>query len=166
MSDYPECDRMAEASELTPPIGEFLDWLTSQGVQLMVWREDLTDVRPTDPVCPVRRRPALEERRIGEPGKLPCDPARDDGPAGNLPYYMGHCKHWQHPDQAIGGGGAPGTCCHCGQGAEHEVAGLKAWVHDPRSTGQLLADWAGIDLKKVEAERQQILAGLQAANQA
>ncbi len=157
---------MAEASKLTQSIGEFLDWLRSQDVQLMVWREDLTDLRPTDPVCPVRRRPALEELRIGAPEKLPCDPARDDGPVGNLPYYMGHCKHWQHPDQATGGGGQPGTCCLCGRDTEHEVTGLQAWVHEPRSTEQLLADWAGIDLNKVEAERRRILAGLQEATRA
>lgn len=37
---YPECGRLAAAAEQTQVIGEFIDGLHGQGVQLMIYRED------------------------------------------------------------------------------------------------------------------------------
>jgi hypothetical protein len=44
------------------------------------------------------------------------------------------------------------------------VTGLKAFMHEQRGTMQLLADWAGIDLAKIEAEKRQMLTAIRAAN--
>lgn len=99
--------------------------------------------------------PEYESQRLTD---LPCDPTRDDSPAGHLPYWMGHCRHWQHPGQRADGDAKQGVCCRCGKGRDYEVTGLKAFVHERRSITQLLADWAGIDLDKIEAEKRQMLA--------
>lgn len=32
MSDYPECEKMKDVSDLSQAIGEFIDWLPSQGL--------------------------------------------------------------------------------------------------------------------------------------
>ena len=157
MNDYPESKRLAAAAEQTQAIGEFIDWLESQGVQLMTYREDLTDYRPTDPECevPVRRDTAR-----------PCDPTRDDdGDAKPRSWWLRHCLHWQDPERPAEGDGTEGTCCRCGKEREYVIP-VRGWVHEQRGTGQLLADWAGIDLQKVEAERRSILAGIPAANRA
>lgn len=155
MSNYPECDKLAEASKVTQPIGEFLDWLSSQRIQLMTWREDLTDTRPTDSDCHMRCRENRED---------PCWPTSEsdlyDGE-----YYKTHCLHWHDPERAEPEF-EPGTCCWCNQGRRYEVTGLKAWVSDPRNYEQLLADFMGIDLKKVDAERRQMLAAIREANEA
>lgn len=161
MNDYPESKRLAEASKVTQPVGEFLDWLQGQGVHLMTWREDLSDLRPTDERC------FLREGSDREGNRIPCRPAQD---AGNqlvpgTSWWNTHCLHWHNPDRKDGAGQEkPGTCCWCGKSQYHEVTGLKGWIDDPRSFEQLLADWAGIDLKKVEAERRQMLASLHKAS--
>lgn len=156
MSTYPECDKLAEASKQTQVIGEFLDWLATQHIQLMTWREDLTDSRPTGPDCDMRTRENRED---------PCWPTHEsdliDGE-----YYRTHCLHW-HGKMRVADddiAAEAGACCWCLKGRHYEVTGLQAWVHDSRSYEQLLADWAGIDLVKVEAERRQMLASLSAAN--
>ena len=150
MSDYPEHDRMAAVQEQTQAIGEFLGWLTNQGIQLMVWREDLTDLRLTDPKC--------REAERGSPA--PCAPQRPDGGGSYTPdgtvWWRQHCQHWTVSDD--------GECCRCGRGHFYEVTGIKSFVHDSRSVEQLLADWAGIDLDKIEAEKRQILAAIDGAN--
>lgn len=152
MTDYPEHDKQAKVVEQTQAIGEFLEWLQSQGVHLMTWREDLTDSRPTDGDCP-------RSRRGQEP--LACDPVHGDGePFGMLAYWRVHCKHWQDPERDAGENAEQGHCCRCSRGRFYEVTGIKSWTSEPRSIMQLLADWAGIDLKKIEAEKRQMLASL------
>jgi hypothetical protein len=158
MSDYPECDRLAEASKQTQPIGEFLDWLQTQGVQLMVWREDLTDSRPTDPKC--REREGSDRH-----SPLDCRPSATDETSGEY-HWQAHCMHWNDPDREAGENEKQGVCCYCRRGRHHEVTGLRSFVHERRGTEQLLADWAGIDLKKVDAERRQMLAAIRTANEA
>jgi hypothetical protein len=162
VSEYPECEKLAEASKVTQPIGEFLDWLNSQGIHLMTYREDLTDSRPTDPDCRKRRRLGHEENR-----KLPCWPTHESD-IGGADYYDTHCLHWHGREYEEGDSAdvEPGTCCFCGKGRHYEVTGLKAWVSDPRNYEQLLADFAGVDLKKVDTERRQMLASLREANEA
>lgn len=158
MSDYPEHDKMSEVSEQTQAIGEFLEWLTSEGVQLMIWREDMTDTRPTDPECPHKRRDCEG-----------CDHHRDDcaptegDEAGFRSYMFGHCKHWHDPEREAEGNAEQGHCCRCGKGRFYEVTGLKSWVHERRSINELLAGWAGIDLEKIEDEKRQMLARLRTA---
>lgn len=161
MSDYPECDKLAEASKLTQPIGEFLDWLQGQGVQLMTYREDLSDVHPTDPECTVRR---------DSDNPAPCDQMGDMGDdAKPRAWWRRHCLHWQgHADvldEGVGTTDNPDHCCRCGKGREHTIT-TRGWVHEQRGIEQLLADWAAIDLKKVDAERRQMLASLREANAA
>jgi hypothetical protein len=155
MSDYPEHDKQALVIEQTQAIGEFLDWLGSQGVNLMVWREDLTDSRPTDPECPKRQRDRLQG--------LPCQPTADDATRAEY-YFRAHCMHWNDPEREADSASQSGICCYCGKDQHYEVTGLRSWVHESRSTMQLLADWAGIDLKKIETEKRQMLASLRAAN--
>lgn len=40
MSDYPECDKLSSISAESEKIGEFIDWLSSQGIQLCTWVEN------------------------------------------------------------------------------------------------------------------------------
>ena len=156
VTDYPEAARLAEASKRTHPIGEFLDWLQGQGIQLMTWREDVADVRSTDPECQVRfdgDRPRS------------CDQVRDLGD-GMKPraWWRRHCLHWQDTRRDTSDGESAGRCCRCGKDQEYTIT-TEGWVPDQRRPEQLLADWAGIDLNQVEAERRRGLAHLQAANQ-
>lgn len=160
MSDYPECERLAEASKQAQPVGDFLDWLQTQGVQLMVYREDLKDYRPTDPECSVS---------FNSESPRPCDQVGDIGDGDDVKpraWWRRHCFHWQQHldllDEEPGGDAKPGRCCRCGQDREHEIT-TRGWVHEQRGIEQLLADWAGIDLKKVEAERRRMLASPPAA---
>ena len=49
MSDYPEHDRLAAISDQSQTCGEFLEWLQEDGLHLMRWRTDLTDIVPCGP---------------------------------------------------------------------------------------------------------------------
>lgn len=40
MSDYPECDKFLLVSAESEKIGEFIDWLSRQGIQLCTWVEN------------------------------------------------------------------------------------------------------------------------------
>lgn len=157
MGEYPEHQKMAGIAGQTQAIGEFLEWLEGQGVQLMTWHEDLTDSRPTDPECKARRR----ENRAD-----PCRPTSASD-IGGADYFATHCLHWHGKSRDAGDNiQEQGMCCWCGKGHYYEVAGLKAFVHEARGTMQLLADWAGIDLAKIEAEKRQMLEDIRAANEA
>lgn len=163
MTGYPEHDKLAAIQEHTQVIGEFLEWLASQGVQLMTWREDLTDSRPTDPECPHRWRDCDGCTHTHDD----CAPASgDETTYGLLAYSIAHCKHWQDPERKAGGNARQGVCCRCHRGRFYEVTGIRSWVHERRSTTQLLADWAGIDLGKIEAEKRQMLDSIRAAQEA
>ena len=156
MGDYPESKRLAAAAEQTQVIGEFIDWLQGQGVQLMIYREDLEDHRPTDPECEVS---------FNSDDVRPCDQVRDNGDGDHVKpraWWRRHCLHWQDTEHPAEGDGKEGTCCRCGKEREHVIT-TRGWVHEQRGAEQLLADWAGIDLKKVEAERRRMLASLPAA---
>jgi hypothetical protein len=157
MSDYPEHDKLSQVSEQTQAIGEFLEWLTGEGVQLMIWREDMTDTRRTDGDCPKAR----DAMKIG---KRPCDPTEGDD-AGWRSYMFGHCKHWQDAERKAEGDAKQGHCCRCGKGQFYEVTGIKSWTHERRSINELLAAWAGIDLEKIEAEKRQMLASLRSQSE-
>ena len=89
MCSYPEHDKLSLAASQTQAIGEFIDWLQGQGVQLMRYREDLADVRPTDPVCGARHR----ENRSD-----PCWPTSVSD-TGSADYYDTHCLHWHGQDR-------------------------------------------------------------------
>src|SRR5579872_4835327 len=54
MTSYPEHEKQAKVIDQAQAISEFLEWLAGQGVQLMTWREDLTDTRPDDD-CPAAK---------------------------------------------------------------------------------------------------------------
>jgi len=153
VSNYPEHDKQAEVVEQTQAIGEFIDWLGTQGIHLMMWREDLTDERPTDPECPVK---------VVRAAPNPCDPSRDG--SDDFSWYRRHCQHWQDPDREADGEARQGTCCRCQRGRHYEIRNVKAWTPPGRSTLQLLADWAAIDLRKIEAEKRQMLEACRAAN--
>lgn len=156
MSAYPEHDRQAKVVEQTQAIGEFLDWLESQGVQLMRYREDLEDIRPTDPDCRERKREYRAE---------PCWPTSASD-VGSADYYDTHCLHWHGKSRdADDNIQEPGLCCWCEKGHEYTIT-TRGWVHEQRGIVQLLADWAGIDLKKIEAEKRQMLAAIRSANEA
>ena len=43
---YPESDKMRKASEHSQAIGEFLEWMESQGIRRMQWRTEITDWVP------------------------------------------------------------------------------------------------------------------------
>lgn len=149
MSEYPEHEKLQAVTGETQAAGAFLEWLPTQGVQLMIWREDLSDIRLVDEQC--------MRRRTDGPGHDPaCAPQRPvDGDLYNdhgFAYWLGHCTHWEASDT--------GTCCRCGQGHYREVTGIHGWTPETRSVNQLLADWADIDQNKIEAEKRQMLAAL------
>jgi hypothetical protein len=112
MSNYPEHDKQAKVIEDAGTIGEFLEWLQSDGTHLMVWRTDMTDMRQCT-------------------GSI--YPARD----------------------------CPGEGCdRCGGEGFYEITGIEMWVDDRRSINALLADFFGIDLTKLNAEKAQMLADI------
>lgn len=155
MSSYPEHDKLRAVRDETGPAGEFLEWLSSQGIRLMTWREDLTDEWPTDPECHVKLD--LENQR-------PCDQARHiDGDTGTA-WWRRHCLHWQDPERETEGAATQGQCCRCGKGLTYVVT-AKSWVHETRDITQLLADWADIDQNKLEAEKRQIIADARRMNE-
>jgi len=156
VTGYPEHDKLQAAQPRTEVIGEFLEWLEGQGIQLMTWREDLTDSRPVDVKCAQHRR--------GEPSRS-CDP--DSSVAvEDIAWWVTHCMHWHVPERDAADGEQQGTCCRCGKGRFYVVTGIHGFVHERRGTEQLLADYAGIDLRKIEAEKRQMLAAIRSAGEA
>lgn len=154
MSTYPEHDKLQAVAEQTQVIGEFLEWLESQGIQLMIYREDLIDIRPTGQDCRKRHDRIRDD---------PCRPTSASG-IGSAFWWQTHCLHWhgklRDADDNIQ---EQGICCWCGKGAEYTIT-TRGWVHEQRGIQQLLADWAGIDLNKIEAEKRQMLTEIRAAN--
>lgn len=162
MSGYPEHDKMSVVTDETQAAGDFVNWLAEQGIHLMLWREDLTDTRPTDPECPHRRRDCEGCDHAHDA----CAPAKgDEEEFGLHAYWVAHCKHWQDPERETDGEAGQGRCCRCGKGRYYEIRNLKHWVSPGRNLTELLADWQDIDLKKIEAEKRQMLASLRAANE-
>lgn len=152
--EAPEHDKLTLVAAQTQAIGEFIEWLETQGVQLMRYRDDLTDSRPTDPVC--RSRSGTDRKAA-----ISCKPARSSD-VGYADYYDTHCLHWHDPERETAGEEKQGTCCWCGQGTYYEVTGIRSWVHEQRGMQQLLADWAGIDQGKLEAEKRAMLTAIRA----
>lgn len=155
MSDYPEHDKMSEVAEQTQVIGEFLEWLTSEGVQLMIWREDMTDSRVTDRDC---------LKKLDPHALLPRDQPTQTGDD-YIEWRRSHCLHWQDETRPAEGDAEQGHCCRCSKGRFYEVTGLKTWTHEQRSINELLAGWAGIDLVKIETEKRQMLANLRSQSE-
>jgi hypothetical protein len=92
MTDYPEHDKLALVKDETQAAGEFVEWLGSQGIHLMVWREDLTDQRVTDTECP---------KRVNSDDPAPCNQLY--APVGDTAtpraWWRRHCLHWQNPER-------------------------------------------------------------------
>jgi hypothetical protein len=149
MSDYPEHDKMAEHRAGLDTLGEFLEWLQSQRLHLMTWREDLTDERMTDPMC-VKWGDHLPRECKDIP-----DGTRDD----DLPMVKAkrHCAHWLDVTRPGDAASTQGICCLCGRGRFYEVTGIRSWVEDGRSIPGLLAAFFGIDQGKIEAEKREML---------
>lgn len=40
---YPECEKLAEVADLSNKIGEFIDWLRGQDIELAKWQDGITD---------------------------------------------------------------------------------------------------------------------------
>jgi hypothetical protein len=100
MSEYPECEKMSRAREEgSQKIGEFLEWLETQGIHLVT---ELTDEQ-------------LEELADGDDPGLDCE--------------------WRHYRQCM------------------------------KTREQLIADFFGIDLKKVEEERRAMIEALRKENE-
>lgn len=156
MSDYPEHDKLQKVQGETQAAGEFADWLQSQGIQLMTWREDLTDERETNPECKVS---------FDSDNPQSCDQTRalddDDYPRA---WWRRHCFHWQDPQREAVALSQPGYCCRCKRGHFHTIHGVKAWTSPGKDLLALLAEWSGIDQGKLEDEKRQILEKARAAN--
>jgi hypothetical protein len=151
MSDYPEHDKLTAVADETQAAGDFVNWLAEQGIQLMTWRENLTDTRPASDEC----RVSADSDSI-----QPCDQTRDDGTEGPVAWWRRHCKHWQDAGRPAEGDAKPGHCCRCGNGQFTEIHGVRAWTDPGRNLTQLLADWQGIDLRKINDEKRRMLAAL------
>lgn len=101
MADYPECEKLLAVTDRSQQIGEFLEWLPTQGIHRM---------------------------------------------------RLAACSHCEGVDSD--------ECWLCdGTGTMKET-----WVPDGRTIEQLLADFFGIDMAKVDVERRAMLAALRAAN--
>lgn len=48
VSATPELDKLAEVKDATQAAGDFIEWAASQGVHLMTFRTDLTDVKAAE----------------------------------------------------------------------------------------------------------------------
>jgi hypothetical protein len=144
--DYQEHDKLQKVQADAQAAGDFVTWLATQGIHLMMWREDLTDLRVTDPECTVRR----EELQ-------PCDQThRRAGDAGLAP-WLRHCLHWQDPEREVADPAKAGFCCRCGKGQFSEIHGVKAWTGPGKNLVELLAEWTDIDQGKIEAEKRKML---------
>ncbi|HET9893755.1 MAG TPA: hypothetical protein VFQ44_02365 [Streptosporangiaceae bacterium] len=160
MSDFPEHDKMAAIAGQSQAIGEFLDWLGSQGIRQMKWREDLTDERLTDPECnPRGTGPLGRDVPDHKPECAPVRPVEDPVTAADLYvngvwYQRQHCTHWTGEDK---------DCCRCGNGRHYTVTGIRSWVEDGRTTTALLAEFFEIDLSKIEAEKRAMLDAVRAS---
>lgn len=132
MSDYPEHDKMSAVVDQTEAAAAFVEWLGTQRIQLMQWRDDMTDLRMTSPICTkyYASAPAMK-------GKECRAKAHGD-----------HCAHWDGPGLA--------TCCQCGQPNRREVTGIEAWV-PAGSLTDLLAKWQDIDMAKIDAEKRAMI---------
>jgi hypothetical protein len=155
---FPEHDKLTAVADQTQTVGEFIEWLHSQGIHFMTWREDLTDSRNTNPEC---------NGKFDSESPLPCyqtdrTPRPDDPPLGEpLAWWRRHCLHWLNPGrEAAEFMSEQGHCCRCGKGRHYEVTGIHSWVEDGRSIQALLAGFFGIDQNKIEAEKRQMLASL------
>jgi hypothetical protein len=137
---YPEHEKLSKVSDKSQMCGEFLEWLRSERVHLMRWREDLTDQRVVDPDCPVP--PNWDNRR-------PCDRKPEDD--SYYAWWTHHCAHWFEDSK---------DCCRCGIGHFREITGVKSWVEESRSITDLLAAFFEIDQGKIEAEKREMLAKL------
>ena len=107
MNDYPEHDKLHAVSEESQRIGDFLDWLREQRINLMVYRDDISDT-------------------------VDCWAFFDKEP---------------HPETCRGGCGGTGV----------KTIRREGWVPESRGIEQLLADYYGIDLRKLEAEKRRVL---------
>jgi hypothetical protein len=156
VSDYPEHDKLQAVQAGTQAAGEFVDWLAGEGIHLMTYREDLTDTLPVDARCESKVRSSQRT--------LACDPKGGEEDDSGEFWWVRHCHHWQDPEREASGDEEHGICCRCGKGRIYEIHGLKVWVGPGRNLQALLADWSGIDQRKLEAEKRAMLAALQAAN--
>lgn len=141
--DYPamvETDRMIEIGRQrhTQAIGEFLEWLGGQGIQLCRWREDLTDARP----CSLAVTPGTHAPRWG------CVEGRS-ARYGSVTNEVGE---------------AYGECAHCAGRGYVEVPADARFAPEPWTTERLLAQYIEIDMDKVEVERRDLLEHVRKVN--
>lgn len=149
VSAYPEHDKQANVIAKTQAASEFIEFLHSQGIELMTYREDLSETMPASLECPSPRRSLME--------RASCDPTPDDTPGKFIPHWKTHCKHWKDPGREATGTAVQGQCCRCRMTKTYEITGVRGWAAPGRSLVQLIADWTGVDLKKIAAEEQQML---------
>lgn len=156
MSQYPEHDKLSQISDQSQSCGEFVEWLHSEGLHLMRWREDLTDQRLTDPKCLNWHLPM--------PRGCSEIPEGTDGHALPMSERTRHCAHWLDVAREQANPlRQQGTCCRCDRGRFYEVTGVKSWVEDTRTLPVLLADFFGIDQNEIEAEKRAMLKACQEA---
>lgn len=140
-TEYPEHERMAAVSDQSQAIGEFLEWLTEQGITLATWER-------TKP-CDGHSGPSMASRwgdtaQIG--WKWQCEGGRMVGhPDSNKPGEIG------------------GTCATCGGTGRIDRIEPRLAPGGRRTEGTL-ADYFGINLRKIEAEKRAMLASLRAAS--
>lgn len=135
---YPECEKLLAVTERSQTCGELLEWLRSEGLHFMRYKPT-TDQRPC-PVCRGRGYrmipPDVAERTEREyPGFLKV-------------LFGGHAEQ----------------CQNCDDTGYVEIT-FDAWVEDGRTIEQILADFFGIDMAKVDVERRAMLDAVRAANE-
>lgn len=140
MSDFPEHDRMTAITDQSQQLGSFLEWLRMSGIVLARWEH-------TKP-CDAADGPVVDYDHLPEESgqKWRCEGGRMVGhPESNKPGVIGS------------------VCKKCdGTGSVERI--------EPRLTPtgqrieQVLADYFGIDLDKIEDEKRSMLAQIRAAS--
>jgi hypothetical protein len=119
MSEYPEHDKLHTVVDESQAQGAFIEWLSDQGIKLMVWREWDETTTEECSFC-LHGSPASEAR---------CQCPKCEG-------------------------------AHVREVTRH----YESWMSVDRSIQTLLAEYHGIDQRKLEQEKRAMLASLRAAS--
>lgn len=76
MSDYPEHDKLSKIKDRSQAIGEFLEWLSGQGVNLMRWQ---TFTEPKDCGCAMNLRHRGEQLSLTSNTWVTCEKCGGSG---------------------------------------------------------------------------------------
>lgn len=138
MTDYPEHEKLKQVTAYSQRVGEFLDWLSSQGVHLMKWTTFHEPVECWQCAGNDNHKGMILEQITGPIIKE--DPLQPD---------RASKSQWV-------------TCPNCNgtQFDPERTSDVEQWAPERRGIQQLLADYFEIDLAKIDAEKEAMLIAL------